>query len=365
MKLLEIISLYYKKINFIKNINSIKNINFKSFDFKNYHLKRIGKNNLFKEKKGSIFTGLSLLFIFCFIISIILILNFSMSYQEIISASEDSNSFNYVIENHNKNIPVLSKDVISKLADDVIKNHNPSYDSREIVKDEIQKKLEKQEEYYQLKNGINIENEVLSVYNGKDPFHINVKTIVNAKKGKESYSNVVESVVSIEGLKDPLPFLMCREHPTLIENGTKIDYNDALSYYMVKNGLLNPKIYENATGSLIIRKCIYDPYKIHGEGYCMKNCIDNGYFHESADGSCYLCRLEGKGSCYHYGLEVFIVPQPKKNINGNITEKSISGSDHVLFNDHYPGNIVEFFKKDDISEILVIDDSHRAKYGIL
>ncbi len=74
-----------------------------------------------------------------------------MSYQEIISASEDSNSFNYIIENHNKNIPVLSKDVISKLADDVIKNHNPIYDSREIIKDEIQKKLEKQEEYYQLK----------------------------------------------------------------------------------------------------------------------------------------------------------------------------------------------------------------------
>lgn len=81
MKLSEIISLYYKKINFIKNIN-FKSFDFKSYDFKNYDLKRIGKNNLFKEKKGSIFTGLSLLFIFCFIISIILILNFSMSYQE-------------------------------------------------------------------------------------------------------------------------------------------------------------------------------------------------------------------------------------------------------------------------------------------
>ncbi|WP_054835143.1 hypothetical protein [Methanobrevibacter arboriphilus] len=130
-----------------------------------------------------------------------MILNFSISYQEIISASEDSNSFNYVIENHNKNIPVLSKVVISKLTDDVIKNHNPSYDSREIVKDEIQKKLEKQEEYYQLKNGINIENEVLSVYNGKDPFHINVKTLVNAKKEKNHIVMWLKVLFQLKGLK--------------------------------------------------------------------------------------------------------------------------------------------------------------------
>ncbi|RBQ22830.1 hypothetical protein ALNOE001_15310 [Candidatus Methanobinarius endosymbioticus] len=55
---------------------------------------------------------------------------------------------------------------------------------------------------------------------------------------------------------------------------------------MIENNLSNPKACENATAPLIIRKCIYDPYEQHGEGNCMKNCVDNGYFHESADCSC-------------------------------------------------------------------------------
>lgn len=83
----------------------------------------------------------------------------------------------------------------------------------------------------------------------------------------------------------------------------------------------------------------------------MKNCIDNGCFHESVDGSCYLCRLEGKGTCPH-------------NVT-NLTYRSISGSDHVIYHDHYPGNSIEIYQENGIYEILILDDSHGAKYGMI
>ena len=86
----------------------------------------------------------------------------------------------------------------------------------------------------------------------------------------------------------------------------------------------------------------------------MKNCLEKGYFHESADGSCYLCRLEGKGKCPHYGMEVFIQTRTP------LTNDSISCSDHVVFHDHYTGQKLH---KTDINS-LILDSSHRKKYGL-
>ena len=88
---------------------------------------------------------------------------------------------------------------------------------------------------------------------------------------------------------------------------------------------------------LIIKKCPYDPYIHHGNSLTLKNCIDNGYYHESVGGSCYLCRLEGKGKCPHYGFEVFIKPR-ENNIN-----QSISSSDYVIFFEQYTGRYYSEF----------------------
>ena len=101
-------------------------------------------------------------------------------------------------------------------------------------------------------------------------------------------------------------------------------------------------------------QCPYDPYIHHGDEGVLEDCLENGYFHESADGSCYLCRLEGKGKCPHYGLEVFIQTHtPLKN-------ESLSCSDHVVFSDHYYG---EKINPDDMNS-LILDSSHRKKYGL-
>ena len=98
----------------------------------------------------------------------------------------------------------------------------------------------------------------------------------------------------------------------------------------------------------------------------MKNCRDNGYYHESRDGACYLCRLEGKSGCEHYGFETFINPQ-KTNETGLM---SACGSDHVIFsNDIYPGVEVIYNSENDngnlVNEILYLDpNGHKVKYGM-
>lgn len=316
---------------------------------------------IFNSKDGNIFTSLSTLFVFSFVLIAILLLNFTISSNNINIDSINSNNFNYIIEDYNRNIPINTREITNNLSNEVIKNHDPPHNSRNIIKDKLQAKLNNINNKYLKNNGIIIESEVLSIYDGETPYQINVKTLVTGKKGKMEYNKIVESVVSIEGLKDPLPFLMCKDHPTLIENGTKITYNDALSYYLANNNLLNPDAYENATASLIIKKCPYDPYEHHGERQCMKNCIDNGYFHESADGSCYLCRLEGRSTCPHYGLETFISPHKVTNL----TYRSISGSDHVIYYDHYPGDPIEIYQENGVYEILILDESHGAKYGMV
>ena len=135
----------------------------------------------------------------------------------------------------------------------------------------------------------------------------------------------------------------------------KIHYGTTLTTYLTAHGIDKPEGYLGATSPLIIKKCPYDPYIHHGDGDTLQNCLKNGYFHESADGSCYLCRLEGKGICPHYGFEVFIVPHCVG------VEYSVSGSDHVVFHDKYPGHKIN---PEDPTE-LFLDVAHRTKYGVL
>jgi hypothetical protein len=317
------------------------------------------KNAIFDER-GNVFVSLAILMIFSFILIAILVLNVAIGYNTINSNSIDSNNFNYQIQDYARNIPIITKEVIGKISNEAIKTHNPCENSKSAIKNKVNNELNDLNNKYKINQGLIIESEVLNVVNSDDPFHINIQTLIHCKKGNLEYNQIVNQKISIENLKDPLPFLMCKNHPTLIENNTKIDYKDSLKYYFYQNNLENPDAYENASSPLIIKKCPYDPYEHHGNSYTLKNCIDNGYYHENADGGCYLCRLEGKGLCSHYGLETFIVPNKVANLN----QRSISSSDHVIFSEHYPGNALAFYRFGDLYEIIFLDNSHRAKYGL-
>ena len=317
-------------------------------------------NNIILDKKGNVFTSLAILMTFIIILTGIFIMNVAIDYNNITSNSIDSDNFNYVIQDYERNIPIATQEAMGEIADDVIKTYKPCDNSSLRIQKRVKEKLNEINKNYETNQGLTIESEVLNVVNGDDPFHINIKTSIHAKKGSLEYNQIIDQKVSIENLKDPLPFLMCKNYPSLIENNSKINYKDSLKNYFVENNLLNPDAYLNASSPLIIKRCPYDPYVHHGDSYTLKNCIDNGYYHESADGSCYLCRLEGKGGCFHYGVETFIIPNTANNFN----LKSISSSDHVVFADYYPGDALEFYSCGGFYEIIFLDNAHRAKYGL-
>lgn len=195
----------------------------------------------------------------------------------------------------------------------------------------------------------------MSVENTDSPWKILFKVKLNVKKDNEEFSKIVERNASVEGLRDPLPIAKLTVLSGILTYDNKYHYKTALSAYMLIHNLKSPESYIEATAPLIIRKCPYDPYVHHGDPGVLDNCLKNGYFHESADGSCYLCRLEGKGKCPHYGFEVFIQTHtPLKN-------ESLSCSDHVVYADHYNGEKID----PDDWDSLILDSSHRKKYGLV
>ncbi len=243
-------------------------------------------------------------------------------------------------------------------------------DSKRDLKEIIDEKLRvKNQEYYENYN-IQINSSLIAIENTPNPFSYKFKTYISCSKGDYSFERIISSDVDCIGLKDPVPLLNLKAYHGLSYNESSYNYGNSLSEFLRANGVENYSFYIDANSPLIIRKCPYDPYKHHGDdnGKIMKNCRDNGYYHESRDGACYLCRLEGKSGCEHYGFETFINPQ-KTNETGRV---SACGSDHVIFSDDiYPG-VEVIYNNETIGpgencayEILYLDPhGHKVKYGM-
>ena len=305
------------------------------------------------DSKGNIIVGttavliMALLLVCIFVVSTI---NY-IEHENIDSASNDN--FRYIVEDYAKNLEVIERDSIAEVPQKAFDGW-PIFDSEKEIKNKLEKHLAERNIEYEKKYDVKITSDALSVENTDSPWYLLFKVKLNIEKDGESYSDIVEKQVPVEGLRDPLPIAKLTVASGILTYDDTYHYGTALSGYMVLHHFDSPESYIEATAPLTIRKCPYDPYIHHGDPGVMKDCLDNGYFHESADGSCYLCRLEGNGKCPHYGFEVFIQPHtPLKN-------ESLSCSDHVVFADHYNGQ-----KLDGDGYSLILDNAHRKKYGLI
>jgi hypothetical protein len=269
--------------------------------------------------------------------------------------SQENDNFKYIIDDYSNNIEVLGRDSLYDACEKVYHTYK-LFDSEDQLKKNLNKKLEVKNEEFKEKYDADISSETISVESTDSPWKVLFKVKINVKKNNNRFSKIINKNVSIEGLKDPLPLAKLSVASGIFIQGKKLNYKNALTRYMKIRNLDSPFSYAFATTPLYIKKCPYDPYIHHGDNNMavLKDCLKQGYFHESADGSCYLCRLEGKGKCPHYGMEVFIQPHTP------LTNDSISCSDHVIFSDHYKG---EKINKLDINS-LILDSSHRKKYGL-
>ena len=267
--------------------------------------------------------------------------------------SQENDNFKYIVDDYANNIEVLGRDSMADACDKVYHTFK-LFDSEDQIKKNLNKKLEAKNEEFEQKYDVVIQSEPVSVESTDTPWKVLFKVKLNIKKNSNRYFKIVEKNISIEGLRDPLPPAILTAASGIYVQGDKIHYKNALARYLKLRNLDSPFSYLFATSPLKIQKCPYDPYIHHGDPGVLKDCLDKGYYHESADGSCYLCRLEGKGKCPHYGMETFI------QTHTPLLNDSISCSDHVVFHDHYTGQKMD---KTDINS-LILDSSHRKKYGL-
>ena len=306
------------------------------------------------DSKGNIIVGTTAILIVSLLLIAIFVVTTINYIQNTNLESESNDNFKYIIEDYSRNLEVLGRDSIAEATQKVY-NGLPVHDSEDQIKKNLNKKLSDKNEEYKKKYDIELSSEVLSVEPTDSPWKVLFKVKLNGKKDNEMFSEIVESNSSIEGLRDPLPIAKLTIAAGIMAYDDKIHYKSALSAYMLLHDFDSPESYLEATAPMTMKKCPYDPYVHHGDPGVLRDCLDTGYFHESADGSCYLCRLEGKGKCPHYGMEVFI------QTHTPLGNESLSCSDHVVFADHYNG---EKINPDDWDS-LILDSSHRKKYGLV
>ncbi|AMD16592.1 hypothetical protein TL18_00195 [Methanobrevibacter sp. YE315] len=306
------------------------------------------------DSKGNLIIGTTAILI----VSLLLICIFVMTSMNYIANenidSKSNDNFKYIINDYSENLEVIGRDSIDEATQKAF-NGLPILNSENEIKKNLDKKLDEKNKEYEEKYDVKINSKALSVENSNSPWKILIKVKLNGEKENEKFSKIIEKNVSIENLRDPLPIAKLTVLSGILTYDNKYHYKTALSAYMVLHDLDSPESYIEATAPLIIRKCPYDPYIHHGDPGVLKDCLKQGYFHESADGSCYLCRLEGKGKCPHYGFEVFIQTHTPLN------NETLSCSDHVVFSDHYNGKKID----EEDWDSLILDDSHRKKYGLI
>ena len=305
------------------------------------------------DSKGNLIIGTTAILIVALLLICIFVISCINYIQNENIDSVQNDNFKYLIDDYTQNLEISQRDEIAKATQKIF-NGLHIFNSENQIKKNLNEILDEKNKEYEEKYGVKITSEVLSVENTDSAWKILFKTRLNVQKDNEKFSKIIEKNATIEGLRDPLPLAKLTIASGILTYDDKIHYQEGLSAYMLLHQFDSPESYIEATAPLYIKKCPYDPYIHHGDPGVLDDCLKQGYFHESADGSCYLCRLEGKGKCPHYGFEVFIQTHtPLKN-------ESLSCSDHVVFADHYNGQKID---PDDWNS-LILDSSHQKKYGL-
>ncbi len=330
-------------------------------------------------------SGMSLLLILPTILLFMVFLDMSKAGNDENSQLLHSDKVLKTSKDLESNIPTAGKELLKQEAENIVKTGIPLSNSRKTVKDNLQNKMDQISSNYRKISGLEVECNITSVDNSEDPFSVEINSTIYVGKDNVFHQENLSQDVSLTDpqypMPNPLPFIKCKNYGGAYVSNNKIHFNTSLAEYLDDRGIENAYAYENATTSYIIKKCPYDPYVIHGNfGYnTLKNCLENGYFHESSDGSCFLCRMEGKGTCPHYGMETFILPSnPPVFTNNNSTNISLNSSfkrapssiDHVIFNDTPPGTgtyqgDIFTYCNDGVNYLIIfLDNAHRMKYGL-
>lgn len=332
------------------------------------------------DKKGYVMGGLAFLLLIPSVIMLIMlidVINMDKSYNMIL----ESDTAFQISADIERNVPIIASQTLRESTKEVMNTGKPLSDSRKHIKNIIQSKINCFIRNYHHETGVNMMCVVKSVDSDLDPFVIQINSSIQVSKDNISYNRNISQKIAITcidvqntiengnvyKLEDPLPFIKCKKYGGIETKDGRIYYRSSITKYLNSRHIPNSTAYENSSSPLYIKKCPYEPYTTHGNSkrlFNLKNCIDNGYYHESNDGACFLCRLEGKSTCNHIGLETFIVPN---QTIANTLLSAPSSPDHVIFDDRgeiYLGTAVEYYSIGHRSFKIFLDHGHCLKYGL-
>ncbi len=312
-----------------------------------------------KNQKGYIINATTLLLLIPLSIIGITIINQNNSINETTVHSIHSKTINYQTKDIKQNMNSEIKETLIQTTNKIITTKTPLKNSTEYLINELNRKMK---EIYKTKNIIVTITDIKT--NPDDSFQIKVQYTIKIEKERIKQEEENTEYIDIEKLSDPIPHLETKQYETLKHDQNTIKYENQLQKYLKNKKLNNTEIYQNATSPYYITKCPYTPYTQHKNKNIIKNCLQNKYYHESKDGACYLCRLEGKSNCPHYGIETFI--QPNSIELNNTTINATCSIDHVIFNENsYPGENKTYAEYNNSSYYIILDNAHSKKYGTI
>ncbi|MDO5851063.1 MAG: hypothetical protein Q4Q23_01090 [Methanobacteriaceae archaeon] len=312
--------------------------------------------------KGYI-TGITILLIIIpLIILLLLMINVNQEITNTTTNKLESNEITEVTTDLNNNMEQITQKTLSETIITVITSKKQVPNSKELLIENLQKNVNDKTIQYSI-NDIKLNCTINDIKPSDNPFKLKIiYTIISQKSNHENpIINTKETQeITITNneypIIDPLPYL---KTDIRYDQEKFIEYDDNLMHYLQERNIANFEVYFNSVSPNIIKKCSYQPYTthIHNNNTTLINCLENKYYHQSSDGACILCRLEGKATCSHYGIECFIQPKINNSINNSPTS-----IDHVIFNDSmYNGDKIIFNQEN--NSFLYLDNGHRQKYG--
>ena len=224
------------------------------------------------DNKGYVIGGLAFLLI---VPSILLLMVFidMVNLDKSVETTVKSGSAFYISGDVERNIPVITRQVLKETVDTVVTTGNSLPNSRIVIKNAIEHKINKLSANYQNNTGVNIRCTINSIESASNPFEIEVNSTILVMKDNITYNRKVNMNISIlrtdaqnsfsmnsKGsylISDPLPFIKCKKFGGVsIKNG-RISYGSSLKKYLGRvNG---SEVYENASSPYYIQKCPYYP----------------------------------------------------------------------------------------------------------
>jgi hypothetical protein len=178
------------------------------------------------ENKGYVIGGLAFLLIIPSILLLMVLVDMVNLDESVNIIIKSDNSF-YISGDVERNIPIMTRQVLMETVDNAINTGNPLSNSRIIIRNVIEHKMNDLNAKYQKNSGVNIKCMINSVDSASDPFEIEVNSTILVIKNNITYNHKVNQNISILGaysqnrfsmnydgspeIPDPLQFIKCKK----------------------------------------------------------------------------------------------------------------------------------------------------------